>query len=207
MKTYLLLPHLRIHGANGMSCAYAAGFPAMTAFLGFVQALENKIGFAKFQKVGLVVHKSELQAYYQESSYCWNLKLRKAPSDRNGNASPIIEQALIHMEISLLIEVDGTQPQQEPELLEHPSLDGHDRAMALQIQTSLAVHGFDADGIRQMFSDIQQLSSKLEQGREPARSEHPIEDAIQSLHEQGVSESKVMNLAKQAIRKTYGRSR
>lgn len=119
MKTYLLLPHLRIHGANGMSCAYAAGFPAMTAFLGFVQALENKIGFAKFQKVGLVVHKSELQAYYQESSYCWNLKLRKAPSDRNGNASPIIEQALIHMEISLLIEVDGIQPQQEPELLEH----------------------------------------------------------------------------------------
>ena len=94
-----------------------------------------------------------------------------------------------------------------PELLEHPSLDGHDRAMALQIQTSLAVHGFDADVIRQMFSDIQQLSSKLEQGREPARSEHPIEDAIQSLHEQGVSESKVMNLVKQAIRKTYGRSR
>ena len=116
MKTYLLLPHLRIHGANGMSCAYAAGFPAVTGFLGFVQALENLTGMTQFKSVGLVVHKSEFQAYYQETSYCWNLKLRKFAGDHYGNPSPITEEALIHLEMSFLIECDELSPEQEAEL-------------------------------------------------------------------------------------------
>jgi len=94
-----------------------------------------------------------------------------------------------------------------PELLKHPNLDGHDRAIALQVQTSLVAHGFDTDGIRQIFSDIQQLSSKLEKGKERVPSGHLMDDAVQSLHTQGISEAKVMNLAKKAIKNEYGRSR
>ena len=34
-----------------------------------------------------------------------------------------------------------------------------------------------------------------------------MEDAVQSLHTQGISEAKVMNLAKKAIKNEYGRAR
>jgi len=40
MKDILLIPNLKIHKANALSSPYTIGFPAMTAWLGFMHALE-----------------------------------------------------------------------------------------------------------------------------------------------------------------------
>ena len=39
----LLLPHLRVQNANAISSPLTWGFPAPTAFLGFVHALERRL--------------------------------------------------------------------------------------------------------------------------------------------------------------------
>ncbi|MGL5336624.1 MAG: type I-F CRISPR-associated protein Csy2, partial [Enterovibrio sp.] len=42
----LILPHLKIHNANALSSPFTIGFPAMTAWLGFMRALERKLNQA-----------------------------------------------------------------------------------------------------------------------------------------------------------------
>lgn len=117
-KTYLVLPHLRILGANAMSSAYAAGFPAVTAFLGFTKALENTLGFVKMPKTGIVIHTADFQSVFQRSENCYCLKLKKSPVKPNGKSSSIIEDATIHMEITLLIECGHLRKEDEPRLQE-----------------------------------------------------------------------------------------
>ena len=43
MKTYIVLPDVQIHNANAMSSTYTIGFPAMTAWLGAVHALQRNL--------------------------------------------------------------------------------------------------------------------------------------------------------------------
>ncbi|PUZ78445.1 type I-F CRISPR-associated protein Csy2, partial [Acinetobacter baumannii] len=43
MRHFLLIPHLKLHNANAMSSPYTIGFPAMTAWLGAVHALQRKL--------------------------------------------------------------------------------------------------------------------------------------------------------------------
>ncbi|URE77392.1 type I-F CRISPR-associated protein Csy2 [Providencia stuartii] len=48
----LKLPHLKVHNANALSSPFTIGFPAMTAWLGFMHALElklRKIGFSALE--------------------------------------------------------------------------------------------------------------------------------------------------------------
>lgn len=42
-KTYLLLRQVKIHNANAFSSPLTIGFPAMTAWLGAMHALERKL--------------------------------------------------------------------------------------------------------------------------------------------------------------------
>lgn len=41
--TYLLLPEIQIQNANALSSLCTIGFPAMTAWMGAVHALERKV--------------------------------------------------------------------------------------------------------------------------------------------------------------------
>lgn len=43
MNRILLIPRLRIHNANALSSPYTIGFPALTAWLGGVHALQRKL--------------------------------------------------------------------------------------------------------------------------------------------------------------------
>lgn len=65
-KNYLLLPHIVVHNANALSSGLTIGTPALTAFLGFVHAIERKIydkWSGQFSKVGICIHKIKLQTY------------------------------------------------------------------------------------------------------------------------------------------------
>ena len=42
-QNYLLISHIAVHNANALSSAMTIGTPSLTAFLGFVHALQRKI--------------------------------------------------------------------------------------------------------------------------------------------------------------------
>lgn len=43
MKSVLLIPYIKIQNANALSSPYTIGFPAMTAWLGAVHALQRQL--------------------------------------------------------------------------------------------------------------------------------------------------------------------
>ncbi|WP_427113760.1 type I-F CRISPR-associated protein Csy2 [Megasphaera sueciensis] len=116
MKAYMLIPKISIHNANAMSSTYTIGFPAMTAWLGAVHALQRKIakqdGFSdlKLVKTAVVCHECNLQVYkgmgdYKKSIIATANPLRKKGADFE--RPPFIEEARVHVVVSLLIEVQG----------------------------------------------------------------------------------------------------
>lgn len=121
MRVFLSLKRLKIHNANALSCPYIIGFPSMTAWLGAVHALERKLrqvdGFSAIRLPRLAV-----------SCLDFNLQTYRGPSDRVNSviitANPLrkkgasferpafIEEARVHLEVSLLIEVEGLESTQ-----------------------------------------------------------------------------------------------
>lgn len=102
MKNYLLLPGMQIQNANAMSSTCTIGFPAMTAWMGAVHALERKMTgidgmeAVRFTGVAVSCHDCQLQVYrgpgdYRNSIIGTANPLRK----KNGNFErpPFIEEA------------------------------------------------------------------------------------------------------------------
>lgn len=127
MKNYLLLPGMQIQNANAMSSTCTIGFPAMTAWMGAVHALERKLtgidGMEAVQFTGVAVscHDCQLQVYrgpgdYRNSIIGTANPLRK----KNGNFErpPFIEEARIHLKVSLLIGVKGLRGADQDRFLE-----------------------------------------------------------------------------------------
>lgn len=102
----LVLPRLRIQSANAISSPMTWGFPAMSAFVGAVQALErqlpNDIGLI-FEGVGVVCHHIEPQV--TEGGFVKAFHLTRNPVDKSGNTAAIVEEGRTHLEITLLIGV------------------------------------------------------------------------------------------------------
>lgn len=117
MKAYLLISHLRIHNANAMSSTLTIGVPAMTAWLGAVHALERKLGERRSRlwrirlvKTAVSYHKTNLQIYKGPGDYVNSLVGTANPLNEKGERPSFIEDARIHLSVSLLIEaqkVDG----------------------------------------------------------------------------------------------------
>jgi CRISPR-associated protein Csy2 len=112
MRNFLLIPHLKILNANAMSSPYSIGFPAMTAWLGGVHALQrylNQNGFEKLKlsSVAVSCHDLNLQTYKGFGDYVHSIKATANPLDKDGNRPAFIEEARSHLEVSLLIEFSG----------------------------------------------------------------------------------------------------
>ncbi|WP_299735625.1 type I-F CRISPR-associated protein Csy2 [uncultured Endozoicomonas sp.] len=119
IRTLLLLPHIRIHNANALSSPYTIGFPAMTAWLGAVHAMQRKIqsylSTVEFVATGVVCHSISLQIYKGPNDFVSSIIGTGNPlepkSEKNnpGNAvrSSFIEEARCHLDVSLIIEVSG----------------------------------------------------------------------------------------------------
>ena len=108
---YLLIPHLKIHNANAASSPYIIGFPAMTAWLGTVHALERKLQGAgyegvKLPKVSVICHEFDLRIY-EGVNHVNHIIGKKHPLNRTGKMDGIIEEPFCHLEVSLLVEVEG----------------------------------------------------------------------------------------------------
>ena len=63
----ILIPHIKVQNANALSSPFTIGFPAMTAWMGAVHALQRKLNLkdmsVKFSAVGVVVHDFDLRTY------------------------------------------------------------------------------------------------------------------------------------------------
>jgi CRISPR-associated protein Csy2 len=112
MRRFLLIPHIKIHNANAMSSPYTIGFPAVTAWLGAVHALQRHIqqqGLTDVTLTGVAVscHQFDLQTYKGRGDFVNSIVGTANPLDKDGSRPAFIEEARCHLEVSLLIEYRG----------------------------------------------------------------------------------------------------
>lgn len=119
----LILPHLKIHNANALSSPFTIGFPAMTAWLGFVHALERKLiqaGQSDIMLGGVAVisHRCDLQTYKGDGDYVHSIVGTANPLDKDGSRSAFIEEARCHLDVSLVIELDHGEQELPSDFIE-----------------------------------------------------------------------------------------
>lgn len=117
-RRFLLIPHLKIHNANAMSSPYTIGFPAITAWLGGVHAMQRKLyenGFGEVQFFGTAIscHDLNLQTYKGRGDYVSSIIATANPLNKDGSRPAFIEEARCHLEVSLLVEYQGLDPDKE----------------------------------------------------------------------------------------------
>ena len=122
MRQFLLIPHLKLHNANAMSSPYTIGFPAMTAWLGAVHALQRKLQSkgceVSLTKVGVSCHEFNLQTYKGQGDFVHSIIGTANPLDKGGSRPAFIEEARSHLEVSLLIECQNIDPDEKEQFLE-----------------------------------------------------------------------------------------
>ena len=111
MKNILLIPYIQIHNDNALSSPYTIGFPAMTAWLGAVHALQRQLKTRDddfedldFKSVGVVCHDINLQTHKGNSDFVYSIIGTGNPLDKSGNRPSFIEEARCHLTVSLIIE-------------------------------------------------------------------------------------------------------
>lgn len=122
MRHFLLIPHLQLHNANAMSSPYTIGFPAMTAWLGAVHALQRKLNQQgcdlNLSNVAVSCHDFNLQTYKGRGDFVHSIVGTANPLDKDGNRPAFIEEARCHLDVSLLIEVESLSKKKREHLLE-----------------------------------------------------------------------------------------
>ena len=118
IKHLLLIPHIKIHNANAFSSPYTIGFPAMTAWLGAVHALQrhlnqNNFGDIRFNKTAVSCHHFDMQTYKGPNDFIHSIVGTANPLDKDGNRPAFIEEARCHLDVSLLIECHGLDPRED----------------------------------------------------------------------------------------------
>lgn len=106
VSALLTLPRIRVQNANAISSPLTWGFPAMSAFLGLMTALERRLGPAAgitFRAVGVVCHSFEAQVTSQ--GYTRAFHLTRNPVEKDGSTAGIVEEGRVHLELSLMFDV------------------------------------------------------------------------------------------------------
>ena len=109
IRRLLVLPHLKIHNANALSSPFTIGFPAMTAWLGFVHALQRKLNNTmypslKLTATGVVSHQCDLQIYRGPGDFVNSIIGTSNPLKKDGTRPSFIEEARCHLDVTLVIE-------------------------------------------------------------------------------------------------------
>lgn len=115
MKTYLFISKMKIHNANALSSPCTIGFPAMTAWLGGIHALERRLksqGFAgvKLTKVGVSCHRFDLHTKKEPGDRYWSVVGTANPLRKKGTSwdrPAFIEEPRCDLLVSLLVEAEG----------------------------------------------------------------------------------------------------
>ena len=125
MRYYLAIPDIKIHNANAMSSSYTIGFPAMTAWLGAMHALQRRLRQAGFsdivlKKIAVSCHKCDLQVYKDVHDRNFSIIGTANPLKKKGSSferPPFMEEARCHLSVSILVEIDGYAQDKSKELI------------------------------------------------------------------------------------------
>ncbi len=126
-KNILLIPHLHIHNANALSSPFTIGFPALTAWLGAVHALERKLKAPKyddeyeelrFSGVAVICHNIDLQTYKGDGDFVQSIIGTGNPLDKSGKRPSFIEEARCHLDVSLVISYEMGDDDDDQDLAE-----------------------------------------------------------------------------------------
>ena len=121
MRYFLLIPHLKLHNANAMSSPYTIGFPAMTAWLGAMHALQRKLHAqgceVELSKIAVSCHDFNLQTYKGRGDFVHSIVSTANPLDKDGNRPAFIEEARCHLDVSLLIELEDCSYKKRAQVL------------------------------------------------------------------------------------------
>jgi len=121
MRRFILIPHLKIHNANAMSSPYSIGFPAITAWLGAMHALQRKLNAKghdiELTRLAVSCHDFNLQTHKGQSDFVHSIIGTANPLDKDGSRPAFIEEARCHLEVSLLIECQNIDPDEKETLL------------------------------------------------------------------------------------------
>lgn len=117
VKNLLVLPRLRVQNATAISSPMTWGFPAMSAFVGLMHALERKLVEASIpvslDRVGVICHDFEAQA--TEGGYIRGFHLTRNPVDKTGGTAAIVEEGRVHLDITLIFTIDTGAEESEHE--------------------------------------------------------------------------------------------
>lgn len=109
VNNLLILPRLRIQSANAISSPMTWGFPAMSAFVGMMHALERRLVASdinvSLERVGVVCHDVEAQA--TKGGYTRAFHLTRNPVDKTGGTAAIVEEGRTHLDITLVFAIDA----------------------------------------------------------------------------------------------------
>ncbi len=109
LKSLLILPHVQVQNANAISGPFSWGFPAPSAFTGFVHALSRRLsanGLTELQLggVGVVCHAFDPLV---SDGYIKSFRLTRNPVDASGKPPAFVEEGRAHMNVSLVIDLRG----------------------------------------------------------------------------------------------------
>ncbi|MBU3017924.1 type I-F CRISPR-associated protein Csy2 [Paraglaciecola agarilytica] len=111
VKKLLIIPHIKVHNANALSSPFTIGFPAMTAWLGAVHALQRQLNTqgipVVFSATGVVSHDMDLQTYKGDNDFVHSIVGTGNPLDKTGARSAFIEEARCHLDVSLVVQFDN----------------------------------------------------------------------------------------------------
>ncbi|QNU63388.1 type I-F CRISPR-associated protein Csy2 [Vreelandella titanicae] len=128
VKNLLVLPRLRVQNANAISSPMTWGFPAMSAFVGLMHALERKLFSAGINvslgNVGVICHDFEAQA--TEGGYIRGFHLTRNPlssdedrkkieKDGSYTTPSFVEEGRVHLDITLIFTIDTGATESGPE--------------------------------------------------------------------------------------------
>lgn len=118
----LTIPHLRVQNANALSSPFTIGFPAVTAWLGAVHALQRKLNQTawpdlRFTGVAIINHNTQLHSYRGAGDFVSSIIGTANPAKRNGTRPAFIEEPRCHLDASLSIHTKGMNADNEAEIL------------------------------------------------------------------------------------------
>lgn len=139
IRRILLLPHIRVHNANALSSPFTIGFPAMTAWLGAIHALQRKLNThglenVEFNSAAVVSHEMDLQTYKGPGDYVNSIIGTGNPLNKDGERPSFIEEARCHLDVSLLVEHIGVNKDDEEEFI---------KQIAQHLNASMKIAGGD----------------------------------------------------------------
>jgi CRISPR-associated protein Csy2 len=145
-KKLLIIPHLRVHNANALSSPFTIGFPAMTAWLGAVHALQRKLNEKSvqvdFMATGVVCHELNLQTHKGENDFVHSIIGTGNPLDKTGARSSFIEEARCHLDVSLVIQFDKITIDEQQDFL---------AAVTQSLNAHMKIAGGDIQGFKKPF--------------------------------------------------------